>query len=221
MFENKQFLDFIENSKQKKLDIAITTVIDTKGSTYTKAGNMMLVNSKKEFTGVLGSKFLQNKVIESSQEAILTNSDVEFDSIPKDPTSGHGSSKYKTTAFLYENEYKNLDKYIKAPYCLLIFGSGAHVTTLIQMSNIMGWETTVIDIKIQEEFVRQSDEIIELRNLEDILSMDLSKYDASVILSHNPKTDDTYLEALLKTNMKYIGLMGNKKNMQRKKSNLI
>ncbi len=47
--------------------------------------------------------------------------------------------------------------------------------------------------------------------------MDLSFYDASVILSHNPKTDDVYLEALLKTNMKYIGLMGNKKSVQRKK----
>lgn len=45
----------------------------------------------------------------------------------------------------------------------------------------------------------------------------MSTYDASVILSHNPKTDDIYLEALLKTNMQYIGLMGNKNNMQRKK----
>ena len=69
MFQNKQSLKFIEDCKNKKLDIVVTSVIETLGSTYAKAGNMMLVNSKGEFTGVLGSNFLQNKVLENSKEA--------------------------------------------------------------------------------------------------------------------------------------------------------
>jgi hypothetical protein len=83
------------------------------------------------------------------------------------------------------------------------------------MANLMSWKTTVIDVKISKEFVKDADEVIELSNLEDILSMDLNSYDASVILSHSPKTDDIYLKALLNSNMNYIGMMGNKKNMQR------
>lgn len=217
MFENKQFLKFIEDCKNRKLDIVVTSVIQTLGSTYTKAGNMMLVNSKGEFTGVLGSNFLQNKVLETSNEALKTKKIQEFESIPKDESSGHGTSKYLTTPFFYKNNYDKLEEYINETYSLLIFGSGAHISSLISMSNLMGWKTTVIDIKINKEFVKEVDEVIELENLEDILSMDLSSYNAAVILSHSPKTDDTYLEALLKTNMAYIGLMGNKKNMQRKK----
>ena len=97
----------------------------------------------------------------------------------------------------------------------MIFGSGAHVSSLISMANLMAWETTVIDINIKESFVNQADTLIELENLEDILTMDLSTYNASVILSHSPKTDSTYLKALINSNIEYIGLMGNKKNMQR------
>lgn len=217
MFENKQFLEFIENCKNEKLDIALTTVMNTEGSTFTKEGNLMLVNSKQEFTGVLGSNFLQEKVITTSREALNTKEKKEFESIPKDESSGHGTSKYLTIPFYFKNDYKEIEKYVKKPYSLLIFGSGAHISSLVSMANLMTWKTTVIDIKIKKEYVNEADELIELNNLEDILSMDLSSYNASVILSHSPKTDDTYLKALLKTNMEYIGLMGNKKNMKRKK----
>jgi xanthine dehydrogenase accessory factor len=107
------------------------------------------------------------------------------------------------------------EEYIKKPYSILIFGSGAHVTPLILMANLMSWKTTVIDLKISKEFVKEADDVIELINLEDILTMDLNSFDASVILSHSPKTDDIYLKALINSNMNYIGMMGNKKNMQR------
>lgn len=217
MFRNKQFQNFLENCKSEKLDIVVTSVIQTLGSTYTKSGNMMLVNSKGESTGVLGSNFLQNKVLESSKFAFETSKTQIFESIAKDESSGHGSSKYQSEPFFYKNKYEGINEYILPPYSILIFGSAAHVSSLISMSNLMGWKTTVIDLKLHKEYTLEADERIELENLEDILSMDLSNYDASVILSHSPKTDDTYLEALLKTNIEYIGLMGNKKNMQRKK----
>ena len=217
MFRNKQYQKFLEKSKNEKLDIVVTSVIETLGSTFTKSGNIMLVNSKGESTGVLGSNFLQNKVLENSELALKTRTLQKFDSIAKDPTSGHGNSKYQSEPFFYKDNYKGIEDYIIAPYSLLIFGSGAHVSPLISMANMMGWKTTVIDLKLKDEYTINADEAIELESLDDILSMDLSSYDSSVILSHNPKTDDTFLEALLQTKMHYIGLMGNKKNMQRKK----
>lgn len=105
---------------------------------------------------------------------------------------------------------------IEAPYSLLIFGTGAHVKSLISMANLMGWKTTVIDLTIRETYVKEADEIIKLENLGNILNMDLSSYNASVILSHSPKTDDTYLKALLSSNLEYIGILGNKNNMKKK-----
>jgi xanthine dehydrogenase accessory factor len=215
MFLDKKILDFIENCKNKNLDIVVTSVEQTLGSTYSKVGNMMLVNSQNEFIGVLGSPFLQNKILELSKIALEKKERNFFESIPQDESTGHGSSKYKIEPFFYKENYKDLEKLIKKPFSLLIFGSGAHVTSLVQMATLMGWETTIIDIKIKEEFVKDADNLIELKNLEDILSMNLNSFDASVILSHSPKTDDIYLKALVNSNMNYIGMMGNKKNMQR------
>ena len=250
MFSNKEYVKFIENSKAKGLDIVGASVIETLGSTYAKPGNMILVNSLGEFTGVLGSKFLHNKILDLAKDALKTKKNQYFESIPEDESSGHGTSKYFLQGFFFENNYGALgtalenigktlirsikdDKFevvnekietkleddrfyqeIQSSYSLLIFGSGAHVTSLISMSNLMAWKTTVIDIKIKEEYVSLADELIELKNLEDILTMDLSSYNASVILSHSPKTDDTYLEALISSDLQYIGLMGNKKNMK-------
>ena len=217
MFENKQYLKFIEKSKKEKLDIALTQVINTQGSTFSKAGNKMLVNSKYEFIGVLGSGLLQEKVLETSKIALKTKTNQNFESINKDESSGHGNSFFKTIPFFYEDDYNGINEFIISPYSILIFGSGAHVTPLISMANLMNWETTVIDINMKKEFVKEADNLIFLEKLDDIFSLDLNSYDASVILSHSPITDDIYLEALLKTNMQYIGIMGNKKSAQNKK----
>jgi xanthine dehydrogenase accessory factor len=252
MFENKEYLKFIQNSKKQGLDLVGVSVVQTLGSTYAKAGNLMLINSNFEFVGVFGSKHLHNQILEYTKTAFENKKSLYFENVPKDESSGHGSSKYFLQAYFFKDYYgilgkslKSFDKTlirdiktdeyefkdeeietkfdknkfyqtIKLPYSLLIFGSGAHVTSLVSMANLMGWKTTVMDINIKKHYVNQADEIIELQNFEDILSMDLNSYNASVILSHSPKTDDTYLKALLNSKVEYIGLMGNKTNMKRK-----
>lgn len=99
MFLDKKILDFIKNCKNRKLDITITTVVETFGSTYAKVGNMMLVNSQNEFTGVLGSSFLQNKILELSKISLEKKEINFFESIAKDESTGHGTSKYKVEPF--------------------------------------------------------------------------------------------------------------------------
>jgi xanthine dehydrogenase accessory factor len=253
MFENKQYLKFIEKSKKQGLDLVGVSVIQTLGSTYAKAGNLMLINSNFEFVGVFGSKYLHKQILEYAKIAFKNHKSKYFENIPKDESSGHGTSKYFLQVFLKKDDYgvlglalKNFDKTlvrniknddyeftnrntvtkfeddkfyqkIKLPYSLLIFGSGAHVTSLISIANLMGWKTTIIDININKDYVSEADDIIKLEKFEDILTMDLSSYNASVILSHSPKTDDTYLKALINSNVEYIGLMGNKKKMKEKK----
>lgn len=252
MFFSKEYLEFIDESKQKALDIVGVSVIDTLGSTYAKKENMILINSKMEFVGVLGSPSLHNKLLDLAKEVLEKSTSLVYENKPKDKNSGHGISTYFIQAFYLKNNYgvlgealKNYgktlvrsikddsysiiseevetkledDKFyesIKQPYSLLIFGSGAHVKSLVDMANLMAWKTTVIDLKIKEEYVKEADKLIQLEKLEDILFMDLNSFDASVILSHSPKTDDTYLEALLNSRVDYIGIMGNKKNMQKK-----
>ncbi|WP_417324242.1 XdhC family protein [Halarcobacter sp.] len=109
---------------------------------------------------------------------------------------------------------------IKKTYSLLVFGAAAHVEPLIKMANLLGWKTTVIDIKINNEFVRNADKVIKLDEAKEVLNIDFKQYDASVILSHRPSTDEVYLQALASSNIEYIGMMGNKKNMASIKNKL-
>ena len=220
MFYSKEYLNFIENSKKEKLDILLIGVKQTIGHCYAKVGNIMLVNSNGEFTGVLGSPALHEKFFELSKELFQSKKSITYENQPKDKTSGHGVSIYSLSSFFYEDNYEFLDTSLERfakPYSLLIFGTGAHVSSLISMANLMGWKTIIIDMKMRESYVNEADDLIKLNKLNDILTMDLSSYNASVILSHSPKTDDTYLEALLKSNVEYIGILGNKKNMQKKR----
>ena len=251
MFANKQILEFIEKSINQGLDLVGTSVIKTLGSTYAKSGNMIFINSKGESVGVLGSPYLHEKIYELSKKVLETKKLEIFESIPKDESTGHGTSKFLVQPFFNENNYGALglalnnfgktlvrsveyDSYsflnekketklednmffqtIERPYSLLIFGSASHVTPVISMANLMGWKTTVIDLKINKEFVNEADELIQLNSLVDIKNMDLNLYDTAVILSHSPKTDDFYLKALVSSDISYIGMMGNKKNMKR------
>lgn len=72
MFANKEFLKFINKSKNEALDIVVASVIKTQGSTYAKAGNMLLINSKLEIEGVLGSPHLHNKILDYAKEVFTT-----------------------------------------------------------------------------------------------------------------------------------------------------
>ncbi|RXJ91715.1 hypothetical protein CRV01_01090 [Arcobacter sp. CECT 8983] len=251
MFSNKQYIDFIEKSRLEGLDIVVVSVVKTQGSTYAKAGNMMLINNKGESIGVLGSPLLHNKFLEFSKEAFKSKKTIYYENTPIDKNSGHGVSEYIIQAFFYKDEYCALGKalnssgkswirsidseefsfidkkenkfengmfyqYIQLPYSILAFGSGRHVEPFISMCNLLGWKTTVIDMKIDNENVKSADNLIELKSLNEIFSLDLSSYNASVILSHSPKKDDIYLEALLKSSVEYIGIMGNKTNMKKK-----
>ncbi|MGA1940772.1 XdhC family protein [Arcobacter sp. YIC-310] len=254
MFNNKEYLSFIEKSKKDKLDIVVTSVVNTLGSTYAKSGNMMLINSNFESVGVLGSPALHKKILDLSKQTLNSKEIIFFKNEPKSKSSGHGISNYLVEAFFYEddysalgealvnigktlvrniytNEYSFLDKKseikfennlfyqsIEFPYSLLIFGSGDHVTSLVEMANLMGWQTTVIDTNIKKQTVLNADYLIQLDKIEDISNMDLTTYNSSVILSHSPTKDDIYLEALLKSKVEYIGVLGNKKNMQKKKN---
>lgn len=220
MFYSKEYLNFIHDSQKRKLDIVLVSVKQTIGHCYAKVGNIMLVNSQGEFTGVLGSPALHKKFIELSYELFESKKSITYENKPKDKASGHGTSIYSLSSFFYENDYAFLDEILNRfgkVYSLLIFGSGAHVNSLVSMANLMGWKTTLIDLKRKEEYIQDFDEVIILDKLEDVLNMDLNSYNASVILSHSPVTDDTYLEALIKSSVEYIGILGNKKNMQKKR----
>jgi xanthine dehydrogenase accessory factor len=114
MFENKEYLKFIQNSKKQGLDLVGVSVVQTLGSTYAKAGNLMLINSNFEFVGVFGSKHLHNQILEYTKTAFENKKSLYFENVPKDESSGHGSSKYFLQAYFFKDDYGILGESLKS-----------------------------------------------------------------------------------------------------------
>ena len=114
--------------------LRVACVVKTQGSTYSKTGNMLLINSKEEFVGVLGSSYLHKKVLEVSKEILKTSTIKNIEFTPKDKDSGHGVTTIQLEPFFYNQSYKNIEKYLKQPFRVLIFGSGIHVSSFVSMA---------------------------------------------------------------------------------------
>jgi xanthine dehydrogenase accessory factor len=76
---------------------------------------------------------------------------------------------------------------IRPPRSLLIFGSGADVSPVVNIAGTLGWETTVV---MRREAV------------------DPAPFDAAIVMTHNFLRDLEILELLAPTSIPYIGLLG-------------
>ncbi len=98
---------------------------------------------------------------------------------------------------------------------MLIIGA-AHITThLVQLANMYGFETIVIDPRgvfaNKTQFPHPPNQLFEKYPSEVLSDFTLDAYTYAVILSHDPKIDDNALHVLLKSGVAYIGALGSRK----------
>lgn len=66
---------FIKTSLEKKLDVMLLYVLESKGSSPGRQGFMMAVNSKNEMQGSIGGGIMEHKFVELAKEKLKENSD--------------------------------------------------------------------------------------------------------------------------------------------------
>ena len=109
-------------------------------------------------------------------------------------------------------------EYIKPVPSLVVIGAGNDVIPLIEMANILGWETTVADGRPNyaktENFVGGCRVILaKPEKLLDIIMID--EQTVFVLMTHNYNYDLSILKELLKREVTYIGSLGPKKKLDR------
>ncbi len=153
--------------------LALITVLNTEGSTYSKAGSQMLVNEDGDFYGMLSGGCLEGDLAERSRAIIKSGvADViTYDLRGDDDVFGLGvgcegalkifiqplsdSSNYEPFSSLVsalENAaFADLPladfgtMRIHAPLQLLILGAGQDAEPLVQFMAALGWKVTVSD----------------------------------------------------------------------------
>jgi|GEM_PF-1064937 len=120
------------------------------------------------------------------------------------------------TPILYNEEDQFILQNIKPVYKLLILGVGSAAQALVDMANVLGWETLVCDTRkdhLDAIFNTDKQWLAESGHIENILVP--QSFNGAVIMSHDFKDDAVYLKALSHSNIAYVGLLGARKRTQK------
>lgn len=108
---------------------------------------------------------------------------------------------------------------LEPPIRLLICGAGEDVIPLVRLAAAIGWETVLADDREQllnHERFPEATEFVLLPQAADLVKVaGVDRLTASIVMSHNYVRDQDYLQALLGTDVIYIGMLGPKARLRR------
>ncbi|MEO0471617.1 MAG: XdhC family protein, partial [Bacteroidota bacterium] len=107
---------------------------------------------------------------------------------------------------------------------MLVIGA-AHITVdLVELANLFGFETIVIDprgvFSQKTQFTVPPDQLFDQYPAEVLPDFTLDPYTYAVVLSHDPKIDDNALHLLLPSEVGYIGALGSRKTHAKRTARL-
>jgi xanthine dehydrogenase accessory factor len=107
---------------------------------------------------------------------------------------------------------------VKPAVSLIIFGAGNDTIPLVQIANILGWETTVVDGRPNYATLQRfpaAGRIIVAKPEEAIPQLSFDHNTVAVLMTHNYNYDIAVLKKLLPFKLPYIGALGPKKKLER------
>ena len=100
---------------------------------------------------------------------------------------------------------------IHPPPRVLVLGAGPDAEPVVRFASELGWRCTVVDHRdayIESGGFNAAEKVICLPAGELAATLDLSHFQAAVVMSHHLASDRAYLEQLATTDMSYVGLLG-------------
>ncbi len=119
------------------------------------------------------------------------------------------SNKHNLTAFI---------EILNPTASLVIFGAGNDVVPLVQMAQVLGWQTTVADARPAQTGYKNFESIFQvpISNPGKILEkIEVDDYTCFLLMTHNFNYDKSMLKQLLPQQVRYIGMLGPEKKKQR------
>lgn len=118
---------------------------------------------------------------------------------------------------MYDEKEKTLIQPINPSFKVLVLGIGSSVQAVVDMANILGWQTFVGDSRQESlESILHADQKIAFKDVHEFETLLVQeRFDACVIMSHVFKEDSFYLKGAMDSNITYIGLLGSKTRTQK------
>jgi xanthine/CO dehydrogenase XdhC/CoxF family maturation factor len=190
-----QYLKAINEKRQKNILITLFSLQDKKDPQY---GTCLLL--REDGSVIDHAPVLKDVLIADANEALINQ-----------------ASSFKN----YISNNNNLTAFIEVimpPVSVIIIGAGNDVMPVVDMAEILGWETTVVDGRAnyakKERFVSACQVLISKpeQALEQIA---IDEHTVFLLMTHNYNYDMAMLKQLLQKNISYIGMLGPKKKRER------
>lgn len=107
---------------------------------------------------------------------------------------------------------------VQPPWQLLIFGAGADAIPLVNCAKSVGWRVTLVDHRpahIKPERFPLADQLLHLTPEQVADQLDLHRFNAIMMMTHNIEYDQRYLQAIVHCRVSFIGLLGPAHRKQR------
>jgi len=190
-----QYLKKVNEKRQTAALVTLFSLQDRKGPQY---GTCLLL---KEDGGLVQHVPVLKEVLLADANEVLINQNSSF--------KNYTSDDHNVTAFI---------EVIKPPVSIIIIGAGNDVVPVVNMADILGWETTVVDGRAnyakQERFVSACQVLV--AKPENVLEqITIDEHTVFLLMTHNYNYDMAMLRQLLGKNVTYIGMLGPKKKRER------
>ena len=190
-----QYLKKVNEKRQTAALVTLFSLQDRKGPQY---GTCLLL---KEDGGLVQHVPVLKEVLFADANEVLINQNSSF--------KNYTSDDHDITAFI---------EVIKPPVAIIIIGAGNDVVPVVNMADILGWETTVVDGRAnyakQERFVSACQVLV--AKPENVLEqITIDEHTVFLLMTHNYNYDMAMLRQLLGKNMTYIGMLGPKIKRER------
>ena len=178
-------------------------------------------NAKHQFWLPLFS--LQDKKATQHGTCLLLKEDgnvIGHTSVLKDVLLADASEALATQISSFKNyisDDHNLTAFIeliKPPVSVIVIGAGNDVMPVVNMADILGWETTVVDGRAnyaKKERFANACQVLVSKPEKALEQITIDEHTVFLLMTHNYNYDKAMLVQLLQKNVSYIGMLGPKK----------
>ena len=191
-------IHYLKKVNEKRQTAALVTLFSLQDRKSAQYGTCMLLKEGGDMVEHI--PVLKDVLLADANEALISQSS---------SFKNYTSEDHNITAFI---------ELIKPPVSIIIIGAGNDVVPVVNMAEILGWETTVVDGRAnyakQERFVSAC-QVLVAKPENALEQIAIDEHTVFLLMTHNYNYDMAMLRQLLQKNVPYIGMLGPKKKRER------
>jgi xanthine dehydrogenase accessory factor len=190
----------LEKMASTRHNAVIATFFTLQYKKQPKAGTLFFIGEQNKLVGIdksdFQSEFLVNECHSTLESCKNSWIDVQMNG-------------EKMTAFL---------EFVPPAISLVVVGAGNDVMPLVEMADVLGWDTTVIDGRSnyakKERFAKACDVLV-AKPEEVVKNIKIDSFTFFALMTHNYNYDKALVYELCQNKVRYIAMLGPKKKLER------